>query len=111
MAVLYTPKRLAQFQAAAADTTQYTVPGATSCIIKEIVFCNTTGGAISVWVSFVASGGTAGDSNRVINSEVIQPNSTTAFTFAQVLATGGFISCKAGSSASITTTISGVEFS
>lgn len=110
MAVLYTPKRLAQAQAAATDTTLYTVPGATSVIVKEIVFCNTTGGAISVWISLVASGGTVGDSNRVINSEVIQPNSTTAFTFAQVLATGGFISCKAGAATSVTVTVSGVEF-
>lgn len=110
MAVLYTPKRLDQRQAGNTDTTHYTVPGATSCIIKELVFCNTTAGAVAIWVSFVASGGTVGDSNRVINSEVIQPNSTTAFTFAQVLATGGFISCKAAAATSITVTVSGVEF-
>lgn len=110
MAVLYTPKRLDQRQAASTETTHYTVPGATSCIVKEIVFCNTTNGAISVWVSLVASGGTAGDSNRVVSNETIQANSTTAFTFAQVLATGGFISCKASSGTSVTVTISGVEF-
>lgn len=110
MAVLYTPKRLDQRQAGAAETTHYTVPGATSCIIKEIVFCNTTGGAISVWISLVASGGTAGDANRVISNETIQANSTTSFTFAQVLATGGFVSCKASAATSITVTISGVEF-
>lgn len=107
---VYTPKRLDQRQAATTDTTHYTVPGATSCIVKEIVFCNTTGGAIAVWISLVASGGTVGDSNRVISNEVIQANTTTSFTFAQVLATGGFISCKAGAATSVTVTISGVEF-
>jgi hypothetical protein len=107
---VYTPKRLDQRQAASTDTTHYTVPGATSCIIKEVVFCNTTTGAITVWMSFIASGGSVGDSNRVINAETIQPNSTTVFTFAQVLATGGFISCKAAAATSITVTISGVEF-
>jgi hypothetical protein len=106
----YTPKRLDQRQAAVAETTHYTVPGATSAIIREIVLCNTTSGSIAVWVSFVASGGTAGDSNRVINNEVIPANSTVIFSFSQVLATGGFVSCKAGAATSVTITCSGVEF-
>lgn len=106
----YTPKRLDQRQAGTSDTTHYTVPGATSVIIKEVVICNTTAGSVAVWVSLCASGATVGDSNRVISNEAIGANSTVIFTFSQVLATAGFISCKAGAATSLTVTCSGVEF-
>lgn len=107
---IYTPTRLDQRQAATTDTTHYTVGAAKSAIVKEIVVCNTTSGQVAIWVSFCASGATVGDANRVINNEVIPANSTVIFAFSQVLATGGFVSCKAAAATSLTTTISGVEF-
>lgn len=107
---VYTPTRLDQRQAAVTDTTHYTVPAAKSGIIKEIVVCNTTNGQVAFWASLCASGATVGDANRVINNEVIPANSTVIFTFAQVLATGGFVSCKAGAASSVTVTMTGVEF-
>lgn len=106
----YTPLRLDQRQAAVTDTTHYVVPAAKSAIIKEIVICNTTAGQVSFWASMVASGGTVGDANRVICNEVIPAWTTVIFTFAQVLATGGFVSCKAGAASSLTITCTGVEF-
>jgi hypothetical protein len=106
----YTPLRLDQRQAAVTDTTHYVVPAAKSAIIKEIVICNTTAGQIAAWVSLVASGGTVGDANRVVCNEVIPAWSTVIFTFSQVLATGGFVSCKASAASSLTFTVSGVEF-
>ena len=106
----YTPTRLDQRQAATTDTTHYIVPGAKSAIIKEIVVCNTTAGSVAFWVSLVASGGTVGDANRVVCNEVIPAYSTVIFSFNQVLATGGFVSCKAGAVTSLTVTCSGAEF-
>jgi hypothetical protein len=106
---VYTPKRLSQVQLTASDVTQYTA-SAVSCIIKEIVACNTTAGAVTLWVSICASGATVGDSNRVVASASIPANSTVIYTFSQVIAASGFVSAKAGAATSITLTCSGVEF-
>lgn len=106
----YTPKWLDQRQCATTDTTHYTVPGGKSAIIKELVVCNTTAGQVSFWCSFVPAGGSVGDATRVIANSVIPAYSTVIFTFAQVLATAGFVSCKAGAASSLTATLTGVEF-
>lgn len=105
----YTPKRLFQVQAGTSETTQYTVPASTSTILKEIVIANTTGSAATIAVSLVASGGTAGASNRVIPTVSIAANTLVSLTFNQVLATGGFISTIAGTATALTLTASGVE--
>lgn len=106
----FTPKRLAQTQPGTSYATAYTVPAATSCIVKEVVACNPTGGSVALDLSLVASGGTAGATNNVIANAVIGGYSTAIFTFSQVLAAGGFISAKASAAASLTVTVSGVEF-
>jgi hypothetical protein len=107
---VYTPKRLGQAQASTSDSTLYTVPASTSAIIKEIVVCNTTSGSVAFDVAFVAAGGSVGDSTRVIRNHTIQAYSTVIYAFSQVLATGGFVSAKAGTATSLTVTASGVEF-
>lgn len=107
---VYTPKRLAQTQPGTSYATAYTVPASTSAIVKEIVVTNTTGAAVVLDVSLVASGGTAGVTNNVIAQHQIGAYSTVMYTFSQVLATGGFISLKAGTAAALTVTVSGVEF-
>ena len=106
----YTPKRLSQSQPGTSYATAYTVPGSTSAIIKEIVVCNTTGGSLTIDISLVASGGTAGVTNNVVAAAVIPAYTTVIYTFAQILATGGFVSMKASAATSLTVTISGVEF-
>jgi hypothetical protein len=108
----YTPTRLAQSNVASTtETTVYTVPAATSVIIKQVVVANVTATAAVTSLSLVASGGTAGVTNRIYEQVSIPANSTVVFDLAQVLATGGFISVKQGTASAITTTISGVEFS
>lgn len=107
---VYVPKRLGQAQPGTSYGTVYTVPASTSTIIKEIVVANTTGSPVVIDVSFVASGGTAGVTNNVIAQHQIGAYATVMYTFSQVLATGGFISLKAGTAAAVTVTISGVEF-
>lgn len=106
----YTPKRLSQSQPGTSYATAYTVPGATSCIIKEIVVCNTTASSVNIDISLVASGGTAGVTNNVVSTAPVGGYSIVVFTFAQVLATGGFVSMKATTASALTVTISGVEF-
>ena len=105
----FTPVRMAQTQPGTGYATAYTVPGATSCIVKEVVICNTTGSAVNFDMSFVASGGTAGVTNNVVSNAPIGAYSMVTFTFSQVMATGGFISMKASTASALTATISGVE--
>lgn len=107
---VYIPKRLAQVQATTSYVTAYTVPAATSTIVKELVVTNVTGAAVVIDVSLVASGGTADVTNNVIAQHQLGAYSLVIYTFSQVLATGGFISLKAGTAAAVTFTISGVEF-
>ena len=107
---VYTPKRLSQSQPGTSYATTYTVPASTSCIVKELEICNVTGGSVSIDVSLVASGGTAGVTNNIIAGWVIPAYTTVSKTLSQVLATGGFISMKASAATSLTVTVSGVEF-
>ena len=106
----YTPLRLFQTQPGTSYATAYTVPGATNVIIKELVVCNVTGSAVTLDVSFVASGGTAGVSNNVIAQHSIGAYSTVMYSFSSVMATGGFISLKASVGSALTVTGSGVTF-
>lgn len=106
----YTPKRFSQSQVGTSYATIYTVPASTSAIIKEVVVCNTTGATVVFDMSFVASGGTAGAANNVVSQHQILAYQTVIYTFAEVLATGGFVSCKAGTATALTVTASGVEF-
>lgn len=107
---VYTPTRLAQScVASTTETTVYTVPASTSCIVKQIVTANVTGTAATTSVSLVASGGTAGVTNRILEQVSIPANSSITTDLSQVLATGGFISIKQGTASAVTSTISGVE--
>lgn len=105
----FTPKRLFQSQIGTSETTKYTVPASTSCIIREVLVANTTASAANFEMSFVDSGGTAGDSNRVVPTVSIPAKTVVSFTYYEVLATGGFISTKAGTATALTVTASGVE--
>lgn len=62
--------------ASTAETTVYTVPGSTGAVIKHGTLCNTTGAAVTVSLSLVPSGGTAGATNRVISSFSLPANDT-----------------------------------
>jgi hypothetical protein len=106
----YTPKEFFQIQPGTAETTQYTVPAATSAILREIVVANVTGSPVTFEFSKVASGGTAGAANRLIPAVSIPALTTVSFTYEEVMATGGFMSTKAGTAAALTVTCSGVTF-
>ena len=104
----FTPVQLGQIQPGTSYTTVYTVPGATSVIIKEVIVCNTTGAAVVFDLSFVASGGTAGVTNNVCSQHQIGAYATVSYVFSQVLPTGAFVAARANTAAALTVTASGV---
>jgi hypothetical protein len=110
VALVYTPKRLAQSSpVGTADTTIYTVPGGRLAIVKQLMISNTGVGSISVSVSIVPLGGAAGPTNRIITDAVLSGKSVLVFDLSQVMTTGDFISVKTSVSSSAAFTVSGVE--
>lgn len=107
----FTPVKMAQSNAAnTTENTVYTVPGATSAIVKEIVIANVTASAATLSISLVPSAGTAGDTNRIVKDVSFPANSVSTLDIMEVMNTGDFISIKQGTASAITTTISGVTF-
>lgn len=110
MTLTYTPKRLAQYSPiGTSDTTIYTVPGGELTIIKQIMISNTTAATVTVAVSVVPLGGTAGAANRVVPDTNLPGKSVLVFDLSQVMNTGDFISVKTSSANAAAFTVSGVE--
>lgn len=106
----FTAKRLAQFVASTAETTRYTVVGAgIKAIVKNIVIANTSAAAVTLGLSIVPVGGTAGNANRIIPTISIPPNAVVPFDMTQVMNEGDFISATASANTALTITISGLE--
>jgi len=97
-------------QAESAQTTQYT---ASNCraIIDKMTATNTSASNVTISVNLVASGGTAGASNLIVDSRAIAPDET--YTFPEIvghsLESGGFISTVASAATSLTIRASGRE--
>lgn len=107
----YTPVQFAQSNVASTtETTIYTVPGATSAIVKQIILANVTAVAAVFSVSLVPSGGSAGVGNRILEQLSLPANSITILDLMEVMDTGDFISTKQGTASAITCTVSGVTF-
>ena len=105
----FTAKRLAQFQAAAAETSHYTVPADTLAVVKNIVIANTSTVDVSLSLSIVPAGGVAGLENRIVPGLVIPPLSVVPLDVTQVMAAGDYISASASLANALTVTISGME--
>ena len=97
-------------QAENTQTTQYT---ATNCktIIDKFTVTNTTASNVVFSVNLVASGGSAGASNLVLQTRTIVPAETYLCPelVGQTLESGGFISTLAGAATSLTISASGRE--
>ncbi len=89
-------------------TSFYKVPPDTRTYIKEFDICNTTAGAINVYVSFVPIAGTAGTSNAILYNASIPAYSTLQWCGAQIINASGTVQAKA-SAAGCTITITGGE--
>ena len=103
-----TPVRLGRAAMTTSYVTIYTTPANTRAFVKDIDIVNTTGAAISVYVSLVLVAGTAGTSNALFYANSIPANTTMQWAGTQILDAGEFISVKASASG-CTITISGAE--
>lgn len=86
----------------------YTVPSGYRTYIKQFDICNTTAGALRVYVSFVPVGGTAGTSNAILFNAVIPAYSTLQWCGAQILSASNTVQAKA-SATGCTMTLTGGE--
>ena len=73
----------------------YRVPVNTRTYVKDMDICNTTGSAITVYVSLVASGDTAGASNALFYNTSIPAYSTVQWTGSEILNAADTIQVKA----------------
>jgi hypothetical protein len=110
MALTYTPKQLtAGVALTASAVTEYTVPAATTTILKEIELCNTDTVVRTASVHVIASGGTLGVLNTLLNATSLQPNETKIISLSRVMPTGTFIQALASSAAVVAFNASGIE--
>jgi hypothetical protein len=93
----------------AAQTTQYTAVNCTA-IIDKFTATNTSASNAVISVNLVASSGTAGATNLIVDSRAIAPDETYTFPelVGQVLSSAGFISTT-GTATSLTIRASGRE--
>lgn len=103
------PLRLYQGQPATSEATLYTVPAATTVIVKQVVAANTSAAAATISLSLVPSGGAAGAANRLLGAVSIPANSSISLDLSQVMTAGDFLSGSQGTAAAVTLTISGVS--
>lgn len=96
-----------------AENTQQTQYTASSCraIIDAFTACNTTASNATISVNLVSSGGSASDSNLLVDAMTIAPGETRSLSslIGQVLEPSAFISTIAGTASAITIMISGRE--
>ncbi|MDF3280501.1 hypothetical protein [Gordonia sp. N1V] len=106
------PQVLVSQQLAATETTQYTCPAASAAKIARAVLTNTSGSAVTVSVSMVKSGGTAGAANRVIAPYTLIAGDSIIVDELQgnFLGPGDFVSTLAGTASAVTLVMSGVVF-
>ena len=97
-------------QAEAVDTTQYTATNVIA-VIDKFTVTNTTGGAVTLSINLVQSGGSVGVSNLVVDNKSIAANTTCVCSevVGHILAPGSFISTNAGAATSLTIRCSGRE--
>lgn len=110
---MHTVKRLVPGSALPAlIATYYTVPAATTAIVKEIILCNTDIVVRTVDVHFIPPGGTAAVANLILDGSAnasLQAGETKMFNLSSVLPTGYFIQAVASSAAVVSMNVSGIE--
>lgn len=107
-----TAKRLiAGSQLTTSAATYYTAPALTQCVIRKISCTNTTGGAVTVTLYLITSGGSASASNTIASAKSLAAGETWSSPDVEghVLEAGGFIQALASANTSITILGSGIE--
>jgi hypothetical protein len=108
--------KLASSAVTASYVTIYTVPTAstipavpaTRTFVKDINVCNTTSGALGVYVHIVPSGGTADTSNAIYYNTSVAANNIIHWNGVQIMNAGDTIQVK-GSSTGLAIIISGAQ--
>jgi hypothetical protein len=110
---LATPKVLVSQQLTTSETTQYTTVAANWVKIGSARLSNTSGAAVTVSISLVKTGGTAGSANRVLAAYSLAAGDGIALTELTdaFLGPGDFISAIASAATSVAFVMSGVVFS
>ena len=103
-----TPILLGQAAITGAYTTIYTAPLNVRTFIKDLNICNTTAGALTVYVHFVTNGSSATTANAILYAYSIAANTTYRWTGVQIMNEFGTIQVK-GSTTGLTITASGAE--
>ena len=100
-------------QAENSQTTQYTCPSSTRCVIDKFSVCNTTTGHVVFSINLVNSGGSASAANRFLSLKAIAPDEDYSCPeiIGHVLEPGDFISTLASAATSLTIRSSGREIS
>ena len=80
-----TPIRLAQAASTTSFLAIYTCPSNTRAYVKDITVCNTTGSAVTLFLSLVPDQGTAGTANALFNAHSIAANTTYQWKGTQIM--------------------------
>lgn len=91
----------------ASDVAVYTVPAGKVAMLKSYDVCNTTGGALSLYVNIVPSGDSVGTANAHVYSFSITSHDTIPWRGTLVMEAGDALSVK-GSGTGMTIIASGV---
>ncbi len=102
-----TYKVLSQTQLPNAAAAQYTVPGATSAIVRSIILVNTSGSPVTV--SLYVNG--SANSNKILDTYSIPANNRIELNAVLTLAATNTIQGVASTAAVVTMTVSGLEIS
>ncbi|GAA1892020.1 hypothetical protein [Williamsia serinedens] len=96
-----------------AETTQYTGPANSSVKLGKATLANPTASAVTVSVSIVKSGGTAGAANRVVAGLALAAGDSVVLSEIEghFLGPGDLISAIAGTATAVVLVISGVVLS
>lgn len=107
------PAVLVSQQLAASETTQYTGPASSAVKITSATLTNTTASAVTVSVSVVKTGGTAGNANRVVSGYSLAAGDSAVLLelIGVFLGPGDLISAIAGTASAVAFVLSGVVFS
>jgi hypothetical protein len=103
-----TPVKLASAAVTASYATVYTTPLLTRTYLKNINVCNTTAGALTIYISIVPKSGTAGTDNALYYGYSIAANSTLSWNGVQIMNPADMLQVK-GSGTGLTIIASGGE--
>ena len=105
-----TPKTLVQgILLTGSLATLYTVPGATTAVVRSITLCDTDASVRTVTLHLIASGDTAADKNQILDAFSLGAGETVILDSLFVLMTGDFIQAMASVTAVVSIRVDGSE--